>query len=42
MNRHQEAIDAYKNALRIEPENIDYQNNMDVTQQRLEGILLSH
>lgn len=42
MNRHQEAIDAYKNALRIEPENIDYQNNMDVTQQRLEGILTSH
>jgi small glutamine-rich tetratricopeptide repeat-containing protein alpha len=36
MNRHQEAIDAYKNALRIEPDNQDYKNNMEVTQQRLE------
>lgn len=36
MNRHQEAIDAYKNALRIEPDNTDYKNNMEVTQQRLE------
>lgn len=36
MNRHQEAIDAYKNAIRIEPDNQDYKNNMEVTQQRLE------
>lgn len=36
MNRHAEAIDAYKNALRIEPDNQDYKNNMEVTQQRLE------
>lgn len=36
MNRHQEAIDAYKNAIRIEPDNQDYKNNMEVTQQRFE------
>jgi small glutamine-rich tetratricopeptide repeat-containing protein alpha len=36
MNKHQEAIEAYKNALRIEPDNVDYKNNMEVTQQRLE------
>lgn len=36
MSRHQEAIDAYKNAIRIEPDNQDYKNNMEVTQQRLE------
>lgn len=36
MNRHQEAIDVYKNAIRIEPDNQDYKNNMEVTQQRLE------
>lgn len=36
MCRHQEAIDAYKNAIRIEPDNQDYKNNMEVTQQRLE------
>lgn len=36
MNRHQEAINAYKNAIRIEPDNQDYKNNMEVTQQRLE------
>lgn len=36
MNRHQEAIDAYANAIRIEPDNQDYKNNMEVTQQRLE------
>lgn len=36
MNRHQEAIDAYKNAIRIEPDNQDYKNNMEVTQQRME------
>lgn len=36
MNRHQEAIDAYKNAIRIEPDNQDYKNNMEVTVQRLE------
>lgn len=37
MNRHSEAIDAYRNALRIEPDNQDYKNNMEVTQQRLDG-----
>lgn len=36
MQRHQEAIEAYQNALRIEPDNQDYKNNMEVTQQRLE------
>jgi small glutamine-rich tetratricopeptide repeat-containing protein alpha len=36
MSRHQEAIDAYTNAIRIEPDNQDYKNNMEVTQQRLE------
>lgn len=38
MNKHQEAEEAYKNALRLDPENLDYQNNLSVTQQRiLEG-----
>lgn len=41
MCRHQEAIDAYKNAIRIEPDNQDYKNNMEVTQQRLEEQQLS-
>lgn len=36
LNKHEEALDAYKNALRIEPDNVDYQNNMSVTQQRLD------
>ena len=36
MNRHQDAINAYTNALRVEPDNQDYKNNMEVTQQRLE------
>jgi small glutamine-rich tetratricopeptide repeat-containing protein alpha len=36
MNRHSEAIDAYKNAIQIEPDNQDYKNNLEVTQQRLE------
>lgn len=36
MSRHQEAINAYQNAIRIEPDNQDYKNNMEVTQQRLE------
>lgn len=35
LNRHEEAIDAYKKALQIEPSNIDYQNNLAVTQERL-------
>lgn len=35
MNKHQEAEDAYKNALRLDPENGDYQNNLSVTQQRI-------
>lgn len=39
MNRNQEAEEAYKNALRLDPENADYQNNLSVTQQRIsEGI----
>lgn len=38
MNKHEEAEQAYKNALRLDPENLDYQNNLSVTQQRiLEG-----
>lgn len=36
MNKHEQALEAYKNALRIEPDNQDYKNNMAVTQQRLE------
>lgn len=41
MNRHQEAEEAYKNALRLDPENADYQNNLSVTQQRInEGIVI--
>lgn len=39
MNKHQEAEEAYKSALELDPENLDYQNNLSVTQQRiLEGI----
>lgn len=38
MNKHHEAEEAYKNALRLDPENLDYKNNLSVTQQRiLEG-----
>lgn len=36
MNRHEEAISAYKKALEIEPDNQDYKNNLEVTTQRLE------
>lgn len=36
MNRHEEAINAYKRALEIEPDNQDYKNNLEVTSQRLE------
>lgn len=39
MNKNLEAEEAYKNALRLDPENADYQNNLSVTQQRIqEGI----
>lgn len=31
------ALEAYQNALRLDPENGDYQSNMEVTQQRLNG-----
>uniref|UniRef100_U5EPN8 Putative hsp70-interacting protein n=1 Tax=Corethrella appendiculata TaxID=1370023 RepID=U5EPN8_9DIPT len=36
MNKHELALEAYQNAIRIEPDNVDYKNNMSVTQQRLE------
>lgn len=36
MNKHKEAEDAYKNALRLDPDNSDYQNNLSVTQQRMQ------
>lgn len=35
MNKHKEAEAAYKDALRLEPDNADYQNNLSVTQQRI-------
>lgn len=35
MNKHQEAEQAYKNAIRLDPDNADYQNNLSVTQQRI-------
>lgn len=35
MNKHVEAQEAYKNALRLDPDNSDYQNNLSVTQQRI-------
>lgn len=35
MNKHELALQAYQNALAIEPDNVDYKNNMAVTQQRL-------
>ncbi|XP_058453850.1 small glutamine-rich tetratricopeptide repeat-containing protein beta-like [Malaya genurostris] len=38
MNLHDQALEAYQNALRIEPDNQDYKNNMSVTQQRLEEL----
>lgn len=31
------ALDAYQKAISLDPENVDYQNNMAVTKQRLEG-----
>lgn len=36
MNQHKDAEDAYKNALRLDPENADYQNNLSVTQLRMQ------
>lgn len=36
MNKNLEAEEAYKNALRLDPENADYQNNLNVTQQRIQ------
>lgn len=38
MNKHEQALEAYQNAIRIEPDNQDYKNNMSVTQQRLEEL----
>lgn len=35
LNRNQEALEAYQNAIRLEPENQDYQNNLQCIQQRL-------
>lgn len=35
MNRYEDAITAYQTALSIEPNNIDYQNNLAVTQDKL-------
>lgn len=36
MNKNHEAEEAYKNALRLDPDNADYQNNLSVTQQRIQ------
>lgn len=36
MNKHELALEAYQNALTIEPDNVDYKNNMAVTQQRIQ------
>lgn len=41
MNKHQEAEQAYQNALRLDPENADYQNNLSVTQQRIAEVSAS-
>lgn len=38
MNKNEQALEAYQSALRIEPDNQDYKNNMSVTQQRLEEL----
>lgn len=37
LDKHAQALDAYQNALRLDPDNADYQSNMAVTQQRLNG-----
>uniref|UniRef100_A0A336K8R8 CSON000625 protein n=1 Tax=Culicoides sonorensis TaxID=179676 RepID=A0A336K8R8_CULSO len=36
MNKHELALDAYRKAIEIEPDNVDYQNNMKVTEERLQ------
>lgn len=36
MNEHKQAVTAYQNAIRLEPENQDYKNNLGVSQQFLE------
>ncbi|XP_065095788.1 small glutamine-rich tetratricopeptide repeat-containing protein beta-like [Ochlerotatus camptorhynchus] len=36
MNKYAQALEAYQNALRIQPDNQDYKNNVSVTHQRLE------
>lgn len=38
LNKHQLALDAYQKAIALDPDNVDYQNNMSVTKQRLEGM----
>ncbi|XP_055540602.1 small glutamine-rich tetratricopeptide repeat-containing protein beta-like [Wyeomyia smithii] len=38
MDKHELALEAYQNALRIDPNNEDYKNNMNVTQQRLQEV----
>lgn len=38
LEKHTQALDAYQNALRLDPDNADYQSNMAVTQQRLNGL----
>lgn len=35
MNKFELALDAYRKALEIEPDNVDYKNNMGVAQERL-------
>lgn len=37
LNKHALAVQAYKNALELEPDNVDYLNNMNVATQRLNG-----
>lgn len=36
MNLHQQAVTAYENAIRLEPDNQDYKNNLSVSLQQLE------
>lgn len=38
MNKYEQSLEAYQNALRIEPDNQDYKNNMSVAQLRLEEL----
>lgn len=39
LHKHDLALKAYQSALELEPNNVDYLNNLNVAQQRLTGLM---